>query len=205
MCSTKLVLAILSLVWLTACASGTKQELLATRMVKERLEDQNRTLSTQLERANQRLASSNEELRRLTQRMEDARRDSRRDIAKQEERLEACQDSLSGCEARRIKLESSRVGVLDRQLEECKQRLPRSFDDGFSKGQLAVLESLQIVGKSEKDCFGWFCDYYYRFQVKVGGRSFFLTRVETASKESAFATTLSTIVGLAGALASFVP
>jgi|GEM_PF-3481435 len=202
---TKLALGLVLVITMTGCASGVKRELLATRIAKEKLEEQNRTLSTQLQRTHQDLESSNQELRRLTRRMEDARQDSRRDLAEQGEKLEVCQESLSGCEARRIELESSSVGVLDRQLDECKQRLPQSFDDGFSKGQLAVLESLQVIGTSEKECFGPFCDYFYRFQVKAGRRSFFLTRVETASKESAFATTLSTIAGLAGAVATLWP
>lgn len=194
----------------TGCASGAKRELFAARLDASRAERERAVLELHLQQTTAALQVSQAQLREAqaqqrvsAESLEQQRSQARVDIEQSRSQATGLSSSLAACESRRLQLENANVGILDRDLRLCQESQPRVFDQGVTKGQLTVLETLQVIGTSEQNCgmTGLFCDYFYRFEVRVGPRTFVLTRIQTQRAEAPLGTALSAVSGLAQTVA----
>ena len=182
----------------SACTSGLKQELARADTARQQLERERSSLEKRLEYLAVNLEDANRQIDALTSQLQDDRLEFHRDRSKYQAANSECVSKFEGCEARRILLETSAIGVVVNDLEECKEQLPEQRRVGFTEGRLELLQSLRIAGYTRADCVlgSFFCDYYYIFEVQAGGDTFGLLEIETVSRQADFLQTLSAVSGL---------
>lgn len=178
------------------CGSSLKRELATAQLSIRQLQQQRSALEHQIQETTKSLRNAERQVSRLTSQLETTRQESRADLKGTKRTLTRCEANLKACEARRVYLESTNVGVLDSRLRECIESRPKYVEHGFAQGRLAVLESLSIIGKPRSDCGVFFCDYYYSVEVKLKDHTFFLTEVETESEETGLFKSLTGISDL---------
>lgn len=151
------------------------------------------TMQQQVRALESQLAAANDQIARLTERenWSSQQRSSESEQCRAER--SSLQDRLDQCEVERVSLKASEKGLLIQRIQDCRSDNSKEYQRGVTDGKLGVLNAVEILGVPEIE-EGWITDsYFYRFQVRVSGRSFYSMRVRTHGEETPFGSVLAAI------------
>lgn len=95
---------------------------------------------------------------------------------------DALQVRLNTAKMQRVEFLLSKLSTAEKQVEAANRRALEMEKAGFNAGALAVYRSIQITGRPSV-VRGWFIDdWYYDFNVEIGGNILAKCRVETTTK-----------------------